>query len=109
MGNKMNAKPKKRPRNVYAYDDQWERIDTAQRDQGYSTLSEYMVNRAMSEHGWILGEVAFHLGQLATICNEVLTSVEHDVPTQADREAVVKAVEKVIGACDKVLDILRKG
>ena len=99
---------KKRPRNIYASEEQWSAINDAREAANYATLSDFMVDSALSKQLLIQGEIAYQLGKLSQICNDVLTT-ENDgrIPGLAGDDAQA-AVERIIATCDATITILRK-
>lgn len=102
------SKPKKRPRNVYGFEQQWAEIEDAQLAADYTTLSEFMIDSALSGQLNILADVAHCLGHLGLICNEVLISDGDGKPPRLEGLDAKIAVDRIIDACDAVTDLLRK-
>ena len=105
---RQEAGKKKRPRNIYASEEQWAEINHAKEASNYTTLSDFMVGSALSQQLVIQGQIAYQLGNLFQICNDVLTSdSDGGIPGLA-RDDAQAAVERIIETCDAVITLLRK-
>lgn len=100
---------KKKPKNIYALEEEWDAIDDAQFESNFTTRSEFMVQCALSKQVSYVNEFGYQVGRLGTICNEVLIADETDVDApRLQGEDAKKAVAKIIEACDELIKMARK-
>jgi len=98
---------KKKPKNIYGTEQQWEDIRYFQHAAGYTTLSKFVIDSALSNQTLVLNEVARQLGRLGMICNEVLVSDGDETQKLQGAEAEA-ALQRVIETCDRVIYELKR-